>query len=120
MLFLQFSYIERDEGGKPDRKPFPYPYGLRNPYRNLISENCQDYVQKPQRNCTFMNSVHVPFRLSLWPLSLNHSGLNPLCLRHFAANKTYSTTLRFTNIPSNIQNKGLRHVKYRDGWLILK
>jgi hypothetical protein len=27
---------------------------LRNPYRNVKSENSQDYVQKPQRN--FMNS----------------------------------------------------------------
>ncbi len=25
-------------------------------YRNLMSENSQDYAQKPQRNCTFMNS----------------------------------------------------------------
>jgi hypothetical protein len=41
------------KGGKPERKPFPLPYGLRNPYRNLNPE--QDYAQKPQRNCTFMN-----------------------------------------------------------------
>jgi hypothetical protein len=26
-------------------------------YRNLKSENSQDYAQKPQRNCTFMNSA---------------------------------------------------------------
>ncbi len=26
-------------------------------YRNLKSENSQDYDQKPQRNCTFMNST---------------------------------------------------------------
>ncbi len=26
-------------------------------YGNLKSENSQDYVQKPQRNCTFMNSA---------------------------------------------------------------
>ncbi len=25
-------------------------------YENLKSENSQDYAQKPQRNCTFMNS----------------------------------------------------------------
>jgi hypothetical protein len=29
----------------------PLSNGLRNPYRNLKSENCQDYAQKPQRNC---------------------------------------------------------------------
>ncbi len=26
-------------------------------YGNLESENSQDYVQKPQQNCTFMNSA---------------------------------------------------------------
>ncbi len=26
-------------------------------YRNLKSENSQDYAQKPQRKCTFMNSA---------------------------------------------------------------
>ncbi len=34
-------------------------YCLRNPYRNLKSENSQDYAQKPQRNCMFMNSATV-------------------------------------------------------------
>jgi hypothetical protein len=32
--------------GKPDTKLYPLPYGLRNPYRNLKSENSQDYGQK--------------------------------------------------------------------------
>jgi hypothetical protein len=27
------------EKGKPDGKPYPLPYGLRNPYRNLKPEN---------------------------------------------------------------------------------
>jgi hypothetical protein len=27
----------KEKGGKPDRKPNPLPYGLRNPYRNLKS-----------------------------------------------------------------------------------
>jgi hypothetical protein len=30
---------------------------LRNPDSNLKSENCQDYAQKPQRNCMFVNSA---------------------------------------------------------------
>ncbi len=47
----------KEKGGKPDRKPFPLPYGLRNPYRNLQPENYQDYAQKPQLDCTFMNSA---------------------------------------------------------------
>jgi hypothetical protein len=25
----------KEKGGRPDRKPYPLPYGLRNPYRNL-------------------------------------------------------------------------------------
>jgi hypothetical protein len=48
-------YTEKEKEGKPDRKPHPLPYGLRNPYRNLKSDNSQDYAQKPQRNCTFMS-----------------------------------------------------------------
>ncbi len=44
-----------ETGGKPDRKPNPLPYGLRNSDRNLKSENSQGYAQKPQRNCTGMN-----------------------------------------------------------------
>jgi hypothetical protein len=47
----------KEKGGKSDRKPYPLPYGLRNPNRNLKSENSQDYAQKPQRNCMFMNSA---------------------------------------------------------------
>jgi hypothetical protein len=40
-------YTVKEKGGKPDRKPYPLPYGLRNPNRNLKSENFQDYAQKP-------------------------------------------------------------------------
>jgi hypothetical protein len=47
----------KEKGGKPNRKPHRLPYGLRNPGRNLKSENSQDYAQKPQWNCTFMNSA---------------------------------------------------------------
>ncbi len=34
---------------KPDRKPHPLPFDLRTPYRNLKSENSQDFAQKPKR-----------------------------------------------------------------------
>ncbi len=54
---VQLQYTIKEKGEKPDRKPYPLPFGLRNPYRNLKSENSQDYAQKPQRNCTFMNSA---------------------------------------------------------------
>jgi hypothetical protein len=38
---------KEEKGGKTDRKPYLLPYGLRNPNRNLKSENSQDYAQKP-------------------------------------------------------------------------
>jgi hypothetical protein len=49
---IQLLYTVKEKGGKADRKPNPLPYGLRNPYRILKSENSQDYAQKSQRNCT--------------------------------------------------------------------
>jgi hypothetical protein len=60
-------YTVKEKGGKPVRKPYLLPYGLRNPYRNLKSDNAQDYTQKPQRNCTFVDSasVHCSLILSL-------------------------------------------------------
>jgi hypothetical protein len=33
----------KGKGGNPDGKPDPLPYGLRNPYRNLRSENFQEF-----------------------------------------------------------------------------
>jgi hypothetical protein len=53
----QLLYTVQKKGGKPDRKTHPLFYGLRNPYKNLKSENSQDYAQKPQRHCMFMNSA---------------------------------------------------------------
>jgi hypothetical protein len=43
---LQLTVSVKEKEGKPDRKPYPLPYGLRNPYRNLRSENSRDYAQK--------------------------------------------------------------------------
>ena len=34
----------KEKGGKPDRKPYPLPYGLRTPCRNLKYENSPDYA----------------------------------------------------------------------------
>ncbi len=42
-------YTVKEKGGKPDRKPHPLPNGLRNPYRNLNSENSQNFAQKHQQ-----------------------------------------------------------------------
>ncbi len=44
---VHLLYTVKEKGGKSDRKPNPLPYGLRNPYRSLKSENSQDYGQKP-------------------------------------------------------------------------
>jgi hypothetical protein len=50
---VQLLYTVKEKGGKPERKPYPLPYGLRNPHRNLKS----DYAQKPQQNYKYMNSA---------------------------------------------------------------
>jgi hypothetical protein len=68
-------YTVKDQGGKPDRKTYPLPYGLRNQHRNLKSENSQDYAQNPQRNCTFMNSASDPHHC------LYHQKLRSICTR---------------------------------------
>ncbi len=54
--------------GKSDRKPYTFPYGLRNSYRNLKAENSQGYAQKPQRNCSFMNSASGDIQ-GLWVIN---------------------------------------------------
>jgi hypothetical protein len=47
LQLLQFILLPvKEKGGKPDSKPYPLPYGLRNPYRNLKSENSQDYAYR--------------------------------------------------------------------------
>jgi hypothetical protein len=48
----------KEKGRKPNRKP----YDLRNPSRNLKSENSHDYAQKPQKNFPFVD--HRIFVLS--------------------------------------------------------
>ncbi len=62
---LQFlQYTVKEKGGKPDRKPYPLSFGIRNPHINIKSENSQDYTQKPQRNAWI--------RLLVWTAVLNH------------------------------------------------
>jgi hypothetical protein len=41
---VQSLYTVKEKEGKPDRKLYPLPYGLRNPYRNLKTENSPDYA----------------------------------------------------------------------------
>ncbi len=48
-------YTVKEREGKPDRKPYTYPYVLRNPYRTSSLINLKIIAQKPQRNWTFMN-----------------------------------------------------------------
>ncbi len=58
----------KEKAGKSDRKRYPLPYCLRNPFRNLKSENSQQYAQKPQWNCTFMNSASVHVLIPPFPV----------------------------------------------------
>jgi hypothetical protein len=62
-------YTVRVKGGKPDRKPYPLPNGLRNPYRNLKSEHSQDFAKKPQHRHfheTKAKRVSAPFLKPPW------------------------------------------------------
>jgi hypothetical protein len=61
LRIVKLLYIVKEKGGKP----YPLPYGLRSPYRNLKSENSQDYAQKPQGNCTLMNSSSGLYKYSV-------------------------------------------------------
>jgi hypothetical protein len=71
------KYTVKEKGGKPERKPYPQPYVSRK------SEISQDYVQKPQRNCTFMNSASRQEITDLWPqLSDNTQHSRLRVLRH--------------------------------------
>ncbi len=49
LLAMQHSqtqtHTSKGDRRKTDRKPYPIPYGLRNPYKNLKSENSQDYAR---------------------------------------------------------------------------
>ncbi len=58
-LYSSVTVHCKGERRKANRKPYPLPYGLRNPYRNLKSKNSHDYAQKPQVNDMFMNSASV-------------------------------------------------------------
>jgi hypothetical protein len=53
---VQLLYTVKEKGEKPNNKTRQHPlsYNLRNPYRNIISDNSQNYAQKPQRTCTFL------------------------------------------------------------------
>jgi hypothetical protein len=56
----KFMYTVKEKAGKPDRKPHPLTYGLRNQYRILKTENSQDYAQKLQ---TKLHAHEFGFRL---------------------------------------------------------
>jgi hypothetical protein len=77
-------YTVKEKGGKPYRNRHLLPYGLRNPYRSLKTENSQN-AQKPQWNCTFMNSepALLTVLIRLWILafsSASSSVADPGCL----------------------------------------
>ncbi len=59
----------KGERRKTWQKTIPPSLWFKNPHRNLKSENSQDYAQKPQRNCKFMNSAfghNYMFNVSSW------------------------------------------------------
>ncbi len=37
MSTVKLLYTVKEKGGKPDRKPYPLPYGLSNPYTETSS-----------------------------------------------------------------------------------
>jgi hypothetical protein len=78
---VQLLYIVKEKRGKPDRKPYTLPYGLRNLYRNLQSENSQYYAQKPQRNCAFMNLASV-LNPNCWRLTADMSNKQILSIHN--------------------------------------
>jgi hypothetical protein len=59
---VHLLYNVKEKGGKQ----YLPPYGLRKPYRNLKSDNSQDYAQKLQQNCMFMNSAIGSLRPNSW------------------------------------------------------
>jgi hypothetical protein len=62
-------YTVKEKGGNLIRKPYPLPYGLRNPYRNLKSENSQDYAQKSSAKLYVHEfGVRVKAAVLTWPV----------------------------------------------------
>ncbi len=60
LLFQLLETVKRKEEYLIEKHAH-VPYGFRNPYRNLKAENSREYGQKPQQNCTFMNSASVQY-----------------------------------------------------------
>ncbi len=84
---------------KPDRKPYHLPYGLRNPYRNHKSETSQDNAQKPQPNCTFMNSAsalvsHNMFANLYGPIMAFYDYFSLVIFYSYAVKNTRTTFLK--------------------------
>jgi hypothetical protein len=53
---VHLLYTVKEKGGNPDRKPYPLPYGLRNPYRNLKLEFGCRLFKYPDNHDTFPQS----------------------------------------------------------------
>ncbi len=53
-FYIALLYTVKEKGGKFDYKPYPLPYGLRKPYRNLkslytVNEKGGKFDYKPYR-----------------------------------------------------------------------
>ncbi len=82
---------------KKSKKKFHACVPLRNPDRNLKSENCQDYAQKPQRNCTFWAPTTL-FLVFEWYFWVTEGTSNDLRCMFFYYIKAFLELLQyFTN-----------------------
>ncbi len=80
-FYCALVYTVKEKGGKPNRIPHSFSYCLGTSLRSLKSEN---YAQKPQRNCTFMNSpsalenqIYSFFNVSnMYPQFIKNANLN--------------------------------------------
>ncbi len=74
--YVKLLHIVKKKGGKPDRKPYPLPYGLRNPYRNLKAETFK--IISRNLNKTVLHEFGFRKGLAVWfNISANHVKLNP-------------------------------------------
>jgi hypothetical protein len=70
---VQLLYTVKEKGGKPNRQPYPLPYGLRNPYRNLKPEN---YISKLCPETSMKVYVHEFGFWSIWGHPRKSAGLS--------------------------------------------
>jgi hypothetical protein len=90
-------------------------------YGNLKSDNSQDYAQKPQQNCSFMNSVSVQACLrqqcmmihtSSWENTSQYNDMYSLVLICTVHTRTL---LKWSSVHSHFYNHNFKIVKHMFG-----